>query len=193
MVCAAQGLLADYQRPWQSPVPPLLQSIEKVEQYPSDEEESGMILIGWRGPKAKVSNELLLLIIRSIIFWHHNCKNLHPDRFSTLVFYKTESFDKKKRIAQSVPGYDCGRYCTFFFIGDMYWALGKLKLIHALWLHIKLFRTSRLQRKVKGGALVTTLVAYQLFFKVEHDDPPCETTCDCIHLWLLETRPALLV
>lgn len=55
MLCLiVQGPLADYQKPWQSPVPPLVQSVELVEKYPSDEEESGVVLIGWRGPLAQV-------------------------------------------------------------------------------------------------------------------------------------------
>jgi hypothetical protein len=50
-----KGLLAEtYVRPWLSPVPPLPQSVDIVERYPSDDEENGMVLIGWRGPLAKV-------------------------------------------------------------------------------------------------------------------------------------------
>jgi len=49
-----QALQSNYDRPWQSVVPPLEQSVEIVEKYPSDEEENGMVVVGWRGPLAKV-------------------------------------------------------------------------------------------------------------------------------------------
>lgn len=39
-----------YDRPWQTPVPPLGESIEKVIKFPTEDEESGSILIGCRGP-----------------------------------------------------------------------------------------------------------------------------------------------
>jgi len=49
-----QELQGEYERPWQSEVPPLEQSVEVVEKYPSDEEENGMVVVGWRGPLSKV-------------------------------------------------------------------------------------------------------------------------------------------
>jgi len=50
-----QELKNDYERPWQSEVPPLEENVEIVEKYPSDEEENGMVTIGWRGPLSKVA------------------------------------------------------------------------------------------------------------------------------------------
>lgn len=47
-----KGERGPYERPWQNDVLPLAES--KVEDivYPSDEEDSGMVYIGWRGPRA---------------------------------------------------------------------------------------------------------------------------------------------
>ena len=50
----SQASKNNYERPWQSQVPPLEQSVEIVEKYPSDEEENGMVAVAWRGPLAKV-------------------------------------------------------------------------------------------------------------------------------------------
>ena len=40
------------ERPWQSPVPPLLSSVCEVVAFPSDDEKDGMAVMAWRGPKA---------------------------------------------------------------------------------------------------------------------------------------------
>ena len=42
-------------RPWQSDVPHLKESVTSKIQFPSDDEETGLALIGYRGPKATVS------------------------------------------------------------------------------------------------------------------------------------------
>jgi len=55
-----QALQNNYEKPWQSAVPPLEQSVEIVEKYPSDEEENGMVVVGWRGPLSKVILIVLL-------------------------------------------------------------------------------------------------------------------------------------
>lgn len=39
-----------YNRPWQTPVPPLSDPVEKVVRFPTEDEESGSVLIGFRGP-----------------------------------------------------------------------------------------------------------------------------------------------
>lgn len=39
-----------FERPWQSPVPPLTENVMKTLQYPCDDDDSGMLWIGWRGP-----------------------------------------------------------------------------------------------------------------------------------------------
>ncbi|XP_015753163.1 PREDICTED: uncharacterized protein C05D11.1-like [Acropora digitifera] len=42
--------LPPYERPWQSSVPPVSQNVEKVVKFPTEDEESGSILFGFRGP-----------------------------------------------------------------------------------------------------------------------------------------------
>ena len=39
-----------YKRPWQTPVPPLSDAVEKVVRFPTEDEESGSVLLGFRGP-----------------------------------------------------------------------------------------------------------------------------------------------
>ncbi|KAJ6646667.1 hypothetical protein Bhyg_01880 [Pseudolycoriella hygida] len=43
-------------RPWQTPVPPFEESINKKVEYPADEEDCGIFTIGWRGPKCTIEN-----------------------------------------------------------------------------------------------------------------------------------------
>ena len=49
-VCFLQKTLPPYERPWQSPVPLVSQNVEKVVKFPTEDEESGSILVGFRGP-----------------------------------------------------------------------------------------------------------------------------------------------
>ncbi|XP_073987977.1 uncharacterized protein C05D11.1-like [Rhodnius prolixus] len=46
----SKGPRDEFVRPWQTPVPPLLQSADIDVPYPSDEEDNGMVYVGWRGP-----------------------------------------------------------------------------------------------------------------------------------------------
>lgn len=62
-----QELESDYERPWQSEVPPLTENVEIVEKYPSDEEENGIVAVGWRGPLSKVIPVELLHELHPII------------------------------------------------------------------------------------------------------------------------------
>ena len=39
-----------YERPWQNPVPFLHETVEKVIKFPTEDEESGSVLVGFRGP-----------------------------------------------------------------------------------------------------------------------------------------------
>lgn len=39
-----------FSRPWQNPVPPLMESIDQLIAYPCEEEEKGMVWLAWRGP-----------------------------------------------------------------------------------------------------------------------------------------------
>lgn len=43
------------ERPWQSLIPPLVESADLELPYPAEDEAVGMVRVGWRGPKAKVS------------------------------------------------------------------------------------------------------------------------------------------
>ncbi|KAL9988958.1 hypothetical protein ACROYT_G003456 [Oculina patagonica] len=45
--------LPPYERPWQTPVPSLSAAVDKVIKFPTEDEESGSILMGFRGPSCK--------------------------------------------------------------------------------------------------------------------------------------------
>ena len=47
-----KNLLPKMERPWMSPVPELTKSVTKVVPFGNDTEDKGMVLIGFRGPKA---------------------------------------------------------------------------------------------------------------------------------------------
>ena len=47
-------------RPWQSEVPPLLESVEETVPFPTDEEDDGLVRVTWRGPSALVSTRTYL-------------------------------------------------------------------------------------------------------------------------------------
>ncbi|PNF33802.1 Uncharacterized protein C05D11.1 [Cryptotermes secundus] len=48
----SKGNRGPFTRPWQSPVPPLQESVDLKVPYPCDEEDNGMVYIAWRGPSA---------------------------------------------------------------------------------------------------------------------------------------------
>jgi len=50
---ASKGSLSPLTRPWTSPVPPLEKSVDKIVEYGADEEDHGMVTVGWRAPKSK--------------------------------------------------------------------------------------------------------------------------------------------
>ena len=52
--CLPQGFSAGFERPWMSMVPPLETAHVELVKYPSDEEDNGLVLVGWRGPLATV-------------------------------------------------------------------------------------------------------------------------------------------
>lgn len=58
-----KNITTPFQKPWQSPVDPLLETVEKIVPYPSDEETHGMVLSAWRGPKAKEQQLVMALKI----------------------------------------------------------------------------------------------------------------------------------
>ncbi|KAG8279577.1 hypothetical protein J6590_101739, partial [Homalodisca vitripennis] len=49
---ASKGPRGAFQRPWQDPVPPLTESSDIEIKFPCDEEDNGMVYVGWRGPSA---------------------------------------------------------------------------------------------------------------------------------------------
>ncbi|CAL1295066.1 unnamed protein product [Larinioides sclopetarius] len=50
-------------RPWQSPVPPLPESVTLEINYPSDEDEHGLVIAAWRGPLANDYSQLISIQI----------------------------------------------------------------------------------------------------------------------------------
>lgn len=48
----SKGDLPTFQRPWQSPIPPIPESKEIELCYPADDENHGIFCLGWRGPSA---------------------------------------------------------------------------------------------------------------------------------------------
>ncbi|XP_055703714.1 uncharacterized protein C05D11.1-like isoform X2 [Phlebotomus papatasi] len=55
----SKGDRPPFERPWQTPVEPLPQSQDVKILYPSDEEDCGLVFIGWRGPKCTVEHTTL--------------------------------------------------------------------------------------------------------------------------------------
>uniref|UniRef100_A0A0B7A9G7 Presequence protease, mitochondrial n=1 Tax=Arion vulgaris TaxID=1028688 RepID=A0A0B7A9G7_9EUPU len=54
---------SEFLRPWQSPVPPLTETVKETVLYPSEEDDYGMCHIGFRGPKSQALYEHLCLSI----------------------------------------------------------------------------------------------------------------------------------
>ena len=46
----SKGERGPFSRPWESPVPPFTSSVELDVPYPSDDETTGSVMVGWRGP-----------------------------------------------------------------------------------------------------------------------------------------------
>lgn len=49
-----QGPRKAFNRPWEDPVAPLTESSKETVLYPSEDDEYGMVHIGFRGPPSKV-------------------------------------------------------------------------------------------------------------------------------------------
>lgn len=61
-----KGSLPPMTRPWvTSPVPPLTKSVDEIIKFPSDDEETGIVLLAWRGAKWAVTKQ------RSSLFLIH--------------------------------------------------------------------------------------------------------------------------
>lgn len=65
-----------FTRPWQSPVPPLEASVTKDVEYPCDDDDSGMIFMGWRGPSCMTDFQSSISI--SILFSYLNESAVSP-------------------------------------------------------------------------------------------------------------------
>ncbi|KAK7070200.1 hypothetical protein SK128_011894, partial [Halocaridina rubra] len=48
----SKGERSPYSRPWESPVPPLEMDIDELVVYPSDVEDTALVIVAWRGPSA---------------------------------------------------------------------------------------------------------------------------------------------
>ncbi|XP_034934378.1 uncharacterized protein C05D11.1-like [Chelonus insularis] len=46
----SKGSRGPFERPWQDPVPPFTESVVKNIYYPCDDEDNGIVSVGWRGP-----------------------------------------------------------------------------------------------------------------------------------------------
>uniref|UniRef100_A0A336KC94 CSON007777 protein n=1 Tax=Culicoides sonorensis TaxID=179676 RepID=A0A336KC94_CULSO len=55
----SKGKKAPFERPWQSPIDPLTESKDIKIVYPNDEEDCGIVCIGYRGPKATTEHHTL--------------------------------------------------------------------------------------------------------------------------------------
>jgi len=53
-----QKALPPYTRPWQDPIPPLPGIINVTIQFPAEDESSGMVLVGCRGPGSDNRHDL---------------------------------------------------------------------------------------------------------------------------------------
>lgn len=54
-----KGTLPPFERPWQSPVAPLTESKDLKIVYPNDDEDCGIVCVGYRGPKATTEHHTL--------------------------------------------------------------------------------------------------------------------------------------
>ncbi|KAJ1519883.1 hypothetical protein ONE63_004123 [Megalurothrips usitatus] len=48
----SKGDRGAFEKPWLNPIPPFPSSVDKEVPYPCDEEDNGMVFVGWRGPSA---------------------------------------------------------------------------------------------------------------------------------------------
>lgn len=60
-----------FERPWQSPVEPLPDSVTKTIQYPSDTDDDGLVYIGFRGPSAVKDFESLVALSALLEYLNH--------------------------------------------------------------------------------------------------------------------------
>jgi hypothetical protein len=75
-----QGSLPKFTRPWQSPVPGLPGSVEKLVKYAADDETHGIVIAAWRGPPAKVvfsKNTSMSGLLNLIFMYYKDIMILH--------------------------------------------------------------------------------------------------------------------
>ena len=68
--CGRSSDIGKWVRPWQSPVPPLEQSVEKTIEFPCDDDDNGLVYIAWRGPSCVTNVEESTII--SLLFDYFN-------------------------------------------------------------------------------------------------------------------------
>ena len=78
-ITVIQTQLPRFVRPWQSTVPPLESSVEKIVRYAADDESHGILNVAWRGPPAKVKCNLDWLHVPHLYYLYHI-------RFCTFMF-----------------------------------------------------------------------------------------------------------
>lgn len=71
-----KGDRGPYNRPWQSPVPPLENSVDQLVQYPSDTEDTGLVIVSWRGPSAV--NEINELMSMGVVMEYLTHSSVSP-------------------------------------------------------------------------------------------------------------------
>lgn len=62
--------VSKWSRPWQSPIPPLEESVEKVIEFPCDDDDNGIVHVAWRGPSSVTEVEQSTII--SLLFDYLN-------------------------------------------------------------------------------------------------------------------------
>ncbi|XP_015601715.1 uncharacterized protein C05D11.1 [Cephus cinctus] len=72
----SKGSKGPFTRPWQNPVPPLTESVDLDIHYPCDDEDNGIVNVGWRGPSSVT--ELYDLIGCSMILKYLTDSSVSP-------------------------------------------------------------------------------------------------------------------
>lgn len=102
----------DFVRPWFTPIEPLAESIDRRIVYPSDEEDCGIVSVGWRGPNC--STDILTLTACSTLIRYLSETSVSPlqrdmveinDPYASTVSYNIiENFESTLYFSfQNVP------------------------------------------------------------------------------------------
>ncbi|XP_045129577.1 uncharacterized protein C05D11.1-like [Portunus trituberculatus] len=76
-----KGERPPFTRPWQTAVPPLQKSVDELVLYPSDSEDTGMVLVAWRGPSSVTEISDLLSISVLMEYLTHSSVSPLPKIF----------------------------------------------------------------------------------------------------------------